>query len=438
VDFLITDGGGVAVRGEAALQTAFAVVQVATASVGAALRAAAAVVGAREASLDVADAVAVFGAERLLRVDGAAVPLWDPLAGDVRCADGWVRLHTNYPAHRAAALTALDLPASADRADVERAAAGRAGVELEDAVHACGGAAAALRTAAQWREHPQSAAVAARPLVAVTAGDGAPPPTGSPPPLDRPLRVLDLTRVIAAPTATKVLAAFGADVLRLDPPGFEEVAAIVPDTTAGKRCARLDLRTRPGLARFDELVARADVLVCGLRPGALTRLGRPPAELFARNPSLVLAELSAYGDTGPWAGRRGFDSLVQTVCGIADEGMWRAGASRPVPLPVQALDHASGWLLAAGVLEAVRRVRGGGGPQRIEVVLARTARWLQELPRVPVVDGPPTGGGRTETVDSPLGTVTRVRFPGELDGRPIAWGGPPCALGSHEARFADG
>jgi crotonobetainyl-CoA:carnitine CoA-transferase CaiB-like acyl-CoA transferase len=234
-----------------------------------------------------------------------------------------------------------------------------------------------------------------------------------------------------------VLAAFGADVLRLDPPGFEEVAAIVPDTTGGKRCARLDLRTRAGLARFDELVARADVLVCGLRPGALTRLGRPPGELLARNPSLVLAELSAYGDTGPWAGRRGVDSLVQTACGIADEGMRRAGADRPVPLPVQALDHASGWLLAAGVLEAVRRVRCGGGPQRVEVVLARTARWLQELPRVPP-DDLPTGGGRTEQVVSPLGTVTRVRCPGEFDGRPLAWGGPPSALGAHEARFADG
>jgi len=430
-------GAPVRVRGTAALGTAFAVVPVATASVGAALGAAAALLGAREATLDVADAVAAFGAERLLRVDGDAVPLWDPLSGDVRCADGWVRLHTNYPAHRAAALAALDLPARAGRADLERAAAGRSGLELEDAVHAWGGAAAALRTAAQWQGHPQAAAVAARPLVAVTASAGSVPP-GTPPSLDRPLRVLDLTRVIAAPTATKVLAAFGADVLRLDPPGFEEVAAIVPDTTAGKRCAWLDLRTGPGLTRFDELVTRADVLVCGLRPGALARLGRPPEELLARNPSLVLAELSAYGDTGPWAGRRGFDSLVQTVCGIADEGMRRTGATRPVPLPVQALDHASGWLLAAGVMEAVRRVRGGGGPQRVGVVLARTAHWLQELPRVPTTDEPSAGSGRTEVVDSALGAVTRVCFPGELDGRPLTWGGPPSALGSHEARFGDG
>jgi crotonobetainyl-CoA:carnitine CoA-transferase CaiB-like acyl-CoA transferase len=258
----------------------------------------------------------------------------------------------------------------------------------------------------------------------------------------RPLRVLDLTRVIAGPTATKVLAALGADVLRLDPPGFQEVAAVVADTTAGKRCAHLDLRGDPGRERFAALLRAADVLVCGLRPGALDRLGWSRPALAAANPRLVLAELSAYGDTGPWAGRRGFDSLVQTVCGIADEGRRRAGGDRPLPLPLQALDHASGWLLAAGVLAAVRRRAVDGRGRTVGVVLARTARWLDELGRDEERGDPARPGAEhhpaalLETVPSALGPVTRVRCPGELDGRGLAWGGPPSALGAHEPVFA--
>jgi crotonobetainyl-CoA:carnitine CoA-transferase CaiB-like acyl-CoA transferase len=414
-------------------------------------------------ALDRAAAVTVFRSEHHLRVDEQALAIWDPLAGNYRAVDGWVRLHTNYPHHRAAALAALDLPPDADRAAVSRVVAARARFAVEEAVQAAGGAAGALRTPAQWRAHPQAAAVAARPLVAIdllgsdgtvtpdpapagAAGarptDGALAAAGSGP--GGQLRVLDLTRVIAAPTATKVLAALGADVLRLDAPGFAEVAALVPDTTAGKRCARLDLRTAVGLETFDELVGAADVLVCGLRPGALQRLGRPPGELLRRNPRLVVAELSAYGDTGPWAGRRGFDSLVQLVTGIAAANPGAAGpdpAMAPVPLPAQALDHASGWLLTAGILEALHRLRHDGRARRVGVLLARTAAWLQALePGDPSSDdgtGHDLSGAAPwlEEVDSPLGRVRRVRFPGTLNGRTREWGGPPSPLGSHDATW---
>jgi crotonobetainyl-CoA:carnitine CoA-transferase CaiB-like acyl-CoA transferase len=242
--------------------------------------------------------------------------------------------------------------------------------------------------------------------------------------------VLDLTRVIAGPTATKVLAAVGADVLRLDAPGFEEVPALVADTSAGKRCARLDLRD----GRVEPLVAAADVLVCGLRPGALAGLGWTPQRLAEVNPGLVVAELSAYGDTGPWAGRRGFDSLVQTVNGMAAEGKQRAGAQVPVPLPAQALDHASGWLLAAGVLHALTLRRGDGRGRGVRVVLARTGQWLDDLGR----QDEPTSAtvpAEVEVITSPLGSVTRVLCPGSLDGRRLQWAGPPSALGSAEPAF---
>lgn len=422
-------GAPVEVRGGAALPGAFRVADAAVASVGVALGAGARWLGARSGTFDASAAAAAFLAERHLLVDGRAPQIWDPLAGDHRTADGWVRLHTNYAAHRAAALRALDLPGSTGREQVAAAVAGRTAVDVESGVVAQGGAAAALRTRAEWLSHGQSSAVSARPLVAVEVTGGARHPA---PDAARP-RVLDLTRVIAGPTATKVLAAFGADVLRLDPPGFEELPALVAETTAGKRCARLDARADP--ACFAELVAAADVLVCGLRPGALSRLGWPPERLVAVNPSLVVAELSAYGDTGPWAGRRGFDSLVQTVNGMAAEGMQRAGADHPVPLPAQALDHASGWLLAGGVLQALALRREDGLGRRVGVVLARTGEWIESLGRQTGDDAPPDVV--TEEVPSLVGVVTRVVCPGEIDGRPLSWAGPPSPLGSAEPSFAE-
>ena len=219
-------------------------------------------------------------------------------------------------------------------------------------------------------------------------------------------------------------------MLRLDAPGFEEVPALVADTSAGKRCARLDLRD----SRVESLVAAADVLVCGLRPGALARLGWTPERLAQVNPQLVVADLSAYGETGPWAGRRGFDSLVQTVNGMSAEGMHRARADAPVPLPAQALDHASGWLLAAGVLHALTLRRDDGQGRRVGVVLARTGQWLDGLGRQDeALSTPPPG--QVEVVASSLGRVTRVIAPGALDGRRLSWAGAPSGLGSSEPSF---
>src|SRR3954447_5080131 len=191
--------------GAAALPGVFRVADAATAAVGAALLAAARWTGARRARLDVGAAAGVFLADRRLRIDGAVPELWDPVAGDYPAADGWVRLHTNYPWHRAAALRALGLDADAGRAEVVRIVAGCPAVEVETAVQEAGGAAAALRSREEWRAHGQSEAVGRRPRGEGAAGADA--AAGAP---DRAPRVLDLTRVIAGPTATKVLAAFGA------------------------------------------------------------------------------------------------------------------------------------------------------------------------------------------------------------------------------------
>jgi crotonobetainyl-CoA:carnitine CoA-transferase CaiB-like acyl-CoA transferase len=241
---------------------------------------------------------------------------------------------------------------------------------VEERVYADGGVAVALRTPQAWKTHLQGRAIAQEPLVSFTHRPGpAPKRRGKP-------RVLDFTRVIAGPVATRTLAWVGADVLRIDPPSRPEIEALHLDTGAGKRTALLDAReTGP-------LVDAADVVVIGYRPGALDTYGLGVDDLLARNPRLVVATLSAWGATGPWRNRRGFDSIVQaaTGIGVVEGGVVEGGADRPGVLAAQALDHATGYLIAAAVLTALSRQTTTGGGYTVGASLARTAQWLLDQP----------------------------------------------------------
>lgn len=354
-------------------------------------------------------------------------PVWDVVAGDYRAADGWICLHTNRPHHREAALKVLDAPA--DRAAVAEAVALWPADALEAAVVAAGGAAAAMRSAEDWAAHPQGRAVAAEPLVGFAPG---PVPTTWAPTRDRPLaglRVLDLTRILAGPVATRLLAGLGAEVLRLDPPGWEEPDA-EPEVTLGKRCARLDLRAPKDRATFEQLLASAHLLVHGYRPGALDGLGYGAGARRALNPALIEVSLNAYGHIGPWAGRRGYDSLVQMSSGIAHAGMLRAGTDKPTPLPVQALDHATGYLMAAAAL----RLLATGGTAQLS--LARAAELLKTHPQdtagtmeLAFQDGDFAPGQDA----TPFGPAKRLLPPLTLAGTPVHWDRPAAALGSSPA-----
>jgi CoA transferase family III len=305
-------------------------------------------------SMSAADRIATaFTSERHFRVRGEPPAVWAPLSGFWETGDGWVRTHANYPHHRDRLVAALGIADSA--AALRARLAGLTALEAEELVVGAGGVAAAVRTEQQWAGHPHGRVVGSLPLLAVS-------PRGAGPP--RPVagaRVLDLTRVIAGPVATRTLALWGADVLRIDPPALPEIEWQHLDGGAGKRTARLDVRS----PRFAELAAQADVLVHGYRPGAL-----PLAAVLAANPSLVVASLSAWGAAGPWAGRRGFDSIVQAASGIAM--IESPDGVRPGALPAQALDHSAGYLLAGAV--AVLLGRGGGWS--VSTSLARVASEL--------------------------------------------------------------
>ncbi len=357
-------------------------------------------------------------------------PSWDAIAGDYQGRDGWIKLHTNAPHHRVAALAVLEC--EAEREIVAQAVRGWDIDALEDAIVAQGGAAAAMRSRAAWLAHPQGAAVSGEPLVAWDHKAGQVRAWQARP--DRPLaglRVLDLTRVLAGPVATRTLAGFGADVLRVDPASWSE-PGVVPDVTLGKRCCHLDLKTQQGQDQLRALMAQADVLVHGYRPGALD------AMIGTHRPQgLVEVSLDAYGWTGPWAGRRGFDSLVQMSCGIADAGMAWAGADKPHPLPVQALDHATGYFMAAAVLSALTRAIQGKGSSRARLSLARTAEVLAKLE--PVLAEPITGSEPADLGDwveqTVWGPAKRVKPALRISGMPMSWDRPAGALGAAPARW---
>lgn len=424
--------------GDGSLPSCFAVSDLAAASVGAAGLAIAELIELRD------------GRRREVRVDrrlsslwfGRAIapqgwemsPGWEPLAGDYEAQDGWIKLHTNAPHHRAAALAVLGV--APERTAVGAAVRGWRAAELEDAIVDRGGCAAQMRSEEAWAAHPQGRAVAAEPLLHVEVHT--PPAEGRPvPPVasDRPLagiRVLDLTRVLAGPVATRFLAGFGAEVLRIDPPDWNE-PGVVPDVVLGKRCARLDLRDPANRALLEGLLAEADIVVHGYRPGALAGLGLDEARRRVLRPDLVDLSLDAYGWSGTWKGRRGFDSLVQMSSGIAETGMRLAGAAVPTPLPVQALDHATGYLMAAAAIRGLTRRLAMGAGSTARASLARTASLLTGLPRQTGSEPfRPLGEAdfASEVEETSWGLAHRPRAPLRVEGAPMRWDSPARDLGT--------
>ncbi len=372
-----------------------------------------------------------------LRPQGWDMPsAWDDLAGDYEAQEGWIRLHTNVPAHREAALAVLG---GGDRQAIESEVSKWDAHELESAIVEAGGCAAAMRGLDAWQAHPQGRAVAQTPLV-LWHSQGSCAPNAIHVKPSRPLagvRVLDLTRILAGPVAGRFLAAYGADVLRIDPPGWEE-PGVIPEVTLGKRCAGLNLKDLSDRKIFEQLLNSADILLHGYRPDALADLGYGDEALRTINPALIDVSLNAYGWAGDWRKRRGFDSLVQMSCGIAHHGMTQSGSERPRPLPVQALDHATGYLLAAAAVSALSQ-RRQGEIRSAKLSLARVAHLLCTTRSV--AHGPDFAPATEDELDpkieaSDWGPVKRVRWPLQIDGVDFDWQHPATQLRTAEPVWA--
>jgi hypothetical protein len=408
---------------EPILGSTLAVAELVTGAVGTALLAAAELAEARSGRRpDVAlerDHVAVAAcSERFVRLDGAVVgTAFDPSSAFFAARDGWVRTHGNYGHHRAALLRALGV---ARPQDVGAAIAQAGAVEVEDAVVAAGGCAAAVRSAQAWAEHAQGRVLEGVPLVERHPGapcgplnpivPGALPAAG--------VRVLDLTRVIAGPVGTRMLAALGAGVVRVEPPESPELPLLALDGGLGKRVARVDLATPEGAGWLRTQLETADVVVDGYRPGALARFGLSPDDLAQHHPHVSYVSLSAWGETGPWGTRRGFDSLVQAASGIAHAVDPGDRERSPGTLPVQALDHATGYLVAAAALRALTERTTHGHSGRARLVLAATARALLAAGARPA---PPPRDVDPAPHLQQLGPLTVAAPPGALDGTPLRW-----------------
>jgi crotonobetainyl-CoA:carnitine CoA-transferase CaiB-like acyl-CoA transferase len=388
-------------------------------------------------STSAAHAAAAFDSLGHLRIAGQKPVGFAPMSGFRPSKDGWIRLHANYPHHAARLLEALS---ATSPQDVDRTLLSMTSLEAEAAIVANKGVAAAVRSRTEWLASPMHHAAASGGWIDIesSAEHAAAshrtawfPATNPRLPLDG-LRVLDLTRVIAGPTATRLLGALGADVLRIDPPQLPELTDAFVDSGFDKRSAEADLGRTADLGVINGLVASADVVVTGYHDGGLDRFGLGPGALLASRPGLVVATLTAWGRSGPWKGQRGFDSLVQAATGIAerygqpDDAGWKPGA-----LPVQALDHATGYGLAAAVIALLgeRLHTGRGGLARMS--LARTAEELFALPRdYGDVAASPLPEPDVVVADSPYGTLEFVAPPLLVGGIQLMYREPPVQYGS--------
>ena len=395
----------------------------------------------QQVAIDMRHAVVECRSERYLRLEGTPPPpAWDAIAGIYKTRDQrFVRLHTNFTHHRDAVCRVLNCKAERDA--VQAALMQWDAEPFETAAYAAGGVVSMMRSYEEWSATPQARALAALPVVSIEKiGEAAPKPW---PKGDRPLsglRVLDLSRVIAGPVAGRTFAAHGADVLLVSGPGLPAIPWLTIDTGRGKLSAFLDLKSVEGRDKLKGLLAEADIFSQGYRPQSLAHLGFSPEEAAKINPGIVYVSLSAYGHVGPWAERRGFDSLVQTSTGFNHAEGQAAGIDGPKELPAQILDHATGYLMAFGAMMAKARQGCEGGSWHVRVSLAQTGRWIWNFGRV--ADGLETEDLKgdaikpfVEQTPSGFGPLQAIRHAAQLSRTPAFWARPAVPLGSHPAQW---
>jgi crotonobetainyl-CoA:carnitine CoA-transferase CaiB-like acyl-CoA transferase len=394
-------------------------------------------------AVDIRQATAALRSGQYMKLgDGEISAARNPIMGVYPAKNGrWSYIHANFPNHRAAALKVLGCEESRDA--VAKAVATWDALDLEEAIIANKGAGGMVRTKAEWADHPQSAAIAALPLLEIIKiGDAPPEPL---PPGTRPLsgvRVVDITRVLAGPTCARTLAEHGADVLKITAPHLPNLGYQELDTGLGKLAAYLDLREPAQLETLRNLIRNADVFSQGYRPGTLGNRGLSPEELVRLRPGLVYVSLCAFGHTGPWASRRGFDTVVQTVSGITSRQAEIVPAKTPGPqfYPVSAIDYCTGYLMATGAMVALQRRAEQGGSWLVRVSLAQIGKWIVDLGEVPAAAliNVPDEFTRDElerwstTTETPGGTLRHLKPVVQLSETPPHWARPSVPLGYHQ------
>lgn len=394
-------------------------------------------------SIQAKHACVEFMSERLYVLNGKpATPPWGTIGGLHKTADGFVRMHDSFPNHRENALRILGLPMDASRDDVGKKMLGWRSVQLEDEACRKGAVIAALRSFEEWDALPQAKALSDLPILINCAAVSAPYQTKRSTSINNKclngIRVVEMSRVIAAPVAGKTLAAHGADVIWITSPTLPDLPDLDIDLSRGKRTVQLDMKQSADKAKLLSLLHTADVFIQSYRPGSLATQGLSTEELTQANPNLIRASLSAYGPDGPWSQRRGFDSLVQTCSGINVEEANRHGGSESARvLPCQALDHGAGYLLATGIVAALCKRATEGGSYEVKVSLAGVMKYLRSLGQYEGGSGFDRKDVELDDVDAYLetkqtgfGELRAVSHTTKIDGMQVGWNQMPKPLGS--------
>lgn len=398
-------------------------------------------------AVDVRQATASLRSGHYMKLgDGEVSTRRNSIMGVYPTKDGrWSYLHCNFPNHRAAAMGVLGV-SEEDRNAVAKAVLNWNALDLEEAIIAAKGAGGMVRTHAEWAKHPQAAAIASLPLLEIIRIGDAPPeplPTGN-----RPLsgiRVLDLTRVLAGPTCARTLAEHGADVLKITAQHLPNLGYQEFDTGHGKLSAQLDLRQQENVDILRGLAREGDVFSQGYRPGTLGARGLSPEELAAIRPGLVYVSLCAFSHAGPWASRRGFDTVVQTVSGITSRQAEVVPAKTPGPqfYPVSAIDYCTGYLMAFGAMVALKRRALEGGSWLVRISLAQVGKFIVDLGEVaesaardaPAEFTPEELERWSMVTDTPSGKLRHLRPTVQLSETQPYWARPSVPLGYNKPEW---
>lgn len=393
-----------------------------------------------------------FKSERLYTLDGKiASPPWGTIGGLHKASDGYVRIHDSFPNTRRNALQILELGLDSSKEDVRKKVMEWEAVQLEDEAFRRGAVIAALRSFEEWDALPQAKAIADFPILINKVSKITPymPPVPSAVEDNkclRGIRVVEMSRVIAAPVAGKTLAAHGADVIWITSPSLPALPDLDLDLSRGKRTVQLDIEKSEDKAKLLDLLSTADVFIQSYRPGSLASKGLSAVELHKANPNLITASLDAYGPNGPWSQNRGFDSLVQTCSGINVAEAQRYGDNEPARvLPCQALDHGAGYFLATGIMAALYRRATAGDVHEVKVSLAGVMKYLRSLGRYEGKSGfdrkdfknPQDVGRYLESRETAFGTLRAVRHSAKIENVEVGWETMPKPLGSDTSVWLD-
>jgi len=400
-------------------------------------------------SVDMKHAAIGFRSERYTEINGDRSKTFassgisvDPsgVHGFYRCGGGgWLQIHGSYPAHKLGVIEAFDCEPT--KKGVQDALSGMTASNAEIYLTERGLPVAMMRTLDEWSEHPQGKAVSIIPLIEIEKiGDANPLDFSANP--QRPLegvKVLELTKVLAGPLVGRTLAEHGANVLWLNDPHLDVIDGLIMDMAKGKYPAYLDLNDTKDKKTFTELTKSADVFIQGYRPGSIASKGFSPYDMAEIRPGIVCVEVSAFSHEGPWSSRRGFDSIVQTVCGIGREGGLAKDQEGMFHLPCQALDHGTGYLGAFGAMAGILKQRQEGGSWRVRLSLAQTAHWLKSLGRLDAIFAPDIKRSDISDyigkVGSPYGKISFTKPVAQLSSTPGYWAIPPSPFGSYEAKW---